>query len=63
MTLTLTSGLICSFFVFDAYLLYYSLLSTNVSYARPIPLGHSSRYFDISCFSVESASLPVPVCV
>ena len=34
LTLTLTSGLISRFFV-----LYYSLLSSNVSYARPIPLG------------------------
>ena len=33
-TLTLTSGLISRFFV-----LYYSYLSSNVSYARPIPLG------------------------
>ena len=31
---SLTSGLISRFFV-----LYYSLLSSNVSYARPIPLG------------------------
>ena len=34
LTLTLTSGLISRFFV-----LYYSYLSSNVSYARPIPLG------------------------
>ena len=34
LTLTLTSGLISSFFV-----LYYSYLSSNVSYTRPIPLG------------------------
>ena len=34
LTLTLTSGLISSFF-----LLYYSYLSSNVSYTRPIPLG------------------------
>ena len=34
LTLTLTSDLISRFFV-----LYYSLLSSNVSYARPIPLG------------------------
>ena len=34
LTLTLTSGLISRFF-----LLYYSYLSSNVSYARPIPLG------------------------
>ena len=34
LTLALTSGLISRFFV-----LYYSLLSSNVSYARPIPLG------------------------
>ena len=33
-TLALTSGLISRFFV-----LYYSYLSSNVSYARPIPLG------------------------
>ena len=33
-TLTFTSGLISRFFV-----LYYSFLSSNVSYARPIPLG------------------------
>ena len=33
-TLTLTSGLISRFLV-----LYYSYLSSNVSYARPIPLG------------------------
>ena len=39
LTLTLTSGLISRFFLFGAYLLYYSLLSSNVSYARPIPLG------------------------
>ena len=32
--LTLTSGLISRFFV-----LYYSYLTSNVSYARPIPLG------------------------
>ena len=31
---TFTSGLISRFFV-----LYYSYLSSNVSYARPIPLG------------------------
>ena len=36
--LTLTSGLISMFFISEAYLLYYSLLSSNVSYARPIPL-------------------------
>ena len=35
----LTSGLISRFFVSGAYLLYYSLLSLDVSYARPIPLG------------------------
>ena len=34
LTLTLTSGLISRFFV-----LHYSYLSSNVSYARPIPLG------------------------
>ena len=34
LTLTFTSGLISRFFV-----LYYSYLSSNVSYARPIPLG------------------------
>ena len=34
LTLTLTSGLISRFLV-----LYYSYLSSNVSYARPIPLG------------------------
>ena len=34
LTLTLTSGLISIFFV-----LYYSYLSSNVSYTRPIPLG------------------------
>ena len=34
LTMTLTSGLISRFFV-----LYYSYLSSNVSYARPIPLG------------------------
>ena len=34
LTLTLTSGLISGFFM-----LCYSLLSSNVSYARPIPLG------------------------
>ena len=34
LTLALTSGLISRFFV-----LYYSYLSSNVSYARPIPLG------------------------
>ena len=34
LTLTLTSGLIASFFE-----LYYSYLSSNVSYTRPIPLG------------------------
>ena len=34
LTLPLTSGLISRFFV-----LYYSYLSSNVSYARPIPLG------------------------
>ena len=34
LTLTLTSGLISRFFM-----LYYSFLSSNVSYARPIPLG------------------------
>ena len=34
LTLTLASGLISSFFV-----LYYSYLSSNVSYIRPIPLG------------------------
>ena len=34
LTLTLASGLISSFFV-----LYYSYLSSNVSYTRPIPLG------------------------
>ena len=34
LTLTLTAGLISRFFV-----LYYSLLSSKVSYARPIPLG------------------------
>ena len=34
LTLTLTFGLISRFF-----LLYYSYLSSNVSYARPIPLG------------------------
>ena len=34
LTLTLTSGLISRFFM-----LYYSYLSSNVSYARPIPLG------------------------
>ena len=39
LTLTLTSGLISSFFLSGAYLLYYSSLSSNVSYARPIPLG------------------------
>ena len=38
------SGLISRFFM-----LYYSYLSSNVSYARPIPLGHSSRVCDISC--------------
>ena len=40
-TLTLTSGLISSFFVPEAYLPYYSYLSSNVSYARLIPLGAS----------------------
>ena len=39
LTLTLTSSLISMFFVSGAYLLYYSYLSSNVSYARPIPLG------------------------
>ena len=39
LTLTLTSGLISKVFVSGAYLLYYILLSSNVSYARPIPLG------------------------
>ena len=34
LTLTFTSGLISRFFV-----LYYSYLSSNVCYARPIPLG------------------------
>ena len=34
LTLTLTSGLISSFFVLN-----YSYLSSNVSYTRPIPLG------------------------
>ena len=34
LTLTFTSGLISRFFM-----LYYSYLSSNVSYARPIPLG------------------------
>ena len=38
LTLTLTSGLISRFFVSGAYFLYYSLLSSNASYARPIPL-------------------------
>ena len=37
-TLTFTSGLISRFFMFGAYLLYYSYLSLNVSYARLIPL-------------------------
>ena len=35
--LTLTSGLISRFFDSGAYLLYY--ISSNLSYARPIPLG------------------------
>ena len=39
LTLTLTSGPFSRFFLSGAYLLYYSLLSSNVSYARPIPLG------------------------
>ena len=46
--LTFTSGLISRFFV-----LYYSYLSSNVSNARPIPLGHSSRVCDISCFALK----------
>ena len=54
-TLTLTSGLISRFFVSVAYLLYYSLLSSNVSYARPIPLGASSRDCDISCLSSKQS--------
>ena len=45
MTLTLTSGLISRFFV-----LYYSYLSSNVSYARPIPLGAFVTCCDISCY-------------
>ena len=45
LTLTLTSGLISRFFM-----LYYSLLSSNVSYARPFLWGHSSRICDISCY-------------
>ena len=38
------------FFVSGAYLLYYSYLSSNGSYPRPIPLDHSSCYCDISCY-------------
>ena len=45
LTLTLTSGLISRFFLSGAYLLYYSLLSSNVSYARPIPLGGIRHVF------------------
>ena len=45
LTLTLTSGLISWFFLSGAYLLYYSLLSSNVSYARPIPLGGIRHVF------------------
>ena len=57
LTLALTSGLISRFFVSGAYLLYYSLLSSNVSYARPIPLGNSSRDCDISCSSVDGTPI------
>ena len=57
LTLTLTSGLISRFFLFGAYLLYYSLLSSNVSYARPIPLGAFVTclwHFLFSPYSVSS---------
>ena len=57
LTLRLTSGLISRFFLFGAYLLYYSLLSSNVSYARPIPLGAFVTclwHFLFSPYSVSS---------
>ena len=57
LTLTLLSGLISRFFV-----LYYSYLSSNVSYARPIPFGAFVTclwhflFFNISLFLVVAFS-------
>ena len=56
LTLTLTSSLISRLFVSGAYyLLFYSELFSNVSYARPIPFGaFVTCVCDISCFSCWS---------
>ena len=59
LTLTLTSGFISRFF-----LLYYSYLSSNVSCARPIPLGAFVTclwhflFFKIKVFKKQKKGLP-----
>ena len=59
LTLALTSGLISRFFV-----LYYSYLSSNVSYARSIPLGAfvTCLWHFLFLFFFNAALTPMRIC-